>query len=110
MRKRGKRVKISVAEIQANRLQGAAERAERNYLLSQQPMTNLFKVIVFEVDGLQMMRRLVPVVHQVGQEISIGSPVGFKLANAEPGQEFTIARPGGEHSVVKVLSIAESVA
>lgn len=108
MRKHGKRVKVTVANAQANGLQAAVERAERNYLLNQQPVTNLFKIIAFELDGLQITRRLVPMVRQVGQEISIASSVGFRLANATPGQEFTIARPDGESSVVKVLAVTET--
>lgn len=111
MRKRGKRIRVTVAEAQGKRLQVAAQQAEHRYMLNHQPVTNLDKVIEFELDGMWMRRRLVPVVRQIGEEISIASPVGFTLANAQPGQEFVITRPDpNEYSIVKVLSIAESVA
>ena len=81
------------------------------FILKHEPAANLDKVITFELEGTRMVRRLVVTVKQFGAEISIASPVGMKLANAQQGEQFTIIRrdPDG-YSVGKVLSIADSVA
>lgn len=107
---RGKKVKVSAADC-AFRMTDAMIPKRFQYITHRGPVTNMDKVIRFELDGTEVVRQLVPVVRQVGQEISIASPVGMRLANANPGQEFVIPRPGtDEFSVVKVLSIEESVA
>ena len=81
------------------------------FILKHEPVVNLDKVITFELEGTRMVRRLVVTVKQFGAEISIASPVGMKLANAKPGDPFTITRPDPDgYSVGKVLSIADSVA
>jgi transcription elongation GreA/GreB family factor len=87
------------------------------FILKHEPVANLDKVITFELEGTRMVRRLVVTVKQFGAEISIASPVGMKLANAKPGDPFTIpskgtvTRPDPDgYSVGKVLSIADSVA
>jgi len=81
------------------------------FILKHKPAANLDKVITFELEGTRMVRRLVVTVKQFGAEISIASPVGMKLANAKPGDPFTITRPDPDgYSVGKVLSIADSVA
>ena len=81
------------------------------FSLKREPVANLDKVIEFELEGTRMVRRLVVTVSVFGQEISIASPVGRKLANAKPGDQFTITRPDPDgYSVGKVLSIADSVA
>jgi len=78
------------------------------FILKHEPAANLDKVITFELEGTRMIRRLVVTVKQFGAEISVASPVGMKLANAKPGDPFTITRPDG-YSVGKVLSIADSL-
>jgi transcription elongation GreA/GreB family factor len=81
------------------------------FILKHEPVANLDKFIEFELEGTRMIRRLVVTIKQFGHEISIASPVGLKLANAKPGDEFTITRPDPDgYSVGKVLSIADSVA
>jgi len=81
------------------------------FILKHEPVANLDKFIEFELEGTRMVRRLVVTVKQFGREISIASPVGLKLANAKPGDQFTITRPDPDgYSVGKVLSIADSVA
>jgi transcription elongation GreA/GreB family factor len=78
--------------------------------VSRQPVTNLGKVIAFELDGARLVRRLVMTVRAIGEEISIASPTGAKLANAQSGQEFQVSVKGTEDFlVVKVLTIADSI-
>jgi transcription elongation GreA/GreB family factor len=79
-------------------------------ILSRQPVANLGKVIAFELDGAQLVRRLVMTVRAIGEEISVASPTGTKLVNAQPGQEFHISVKGtDDYLVVKVLTITESL-
>jgi transcription elongation GreA/GreB family factor len=82
-----------------------------HFILKHEPVANLDKFIEFELEGTRMVRRLVVTVKQFGAEISIASPVGMKLANAKPGDPFTITRPDPDGYLVgKVLSICDSVA
>ena len=79
-------------------------------ILSRQTVTNLGKVIEFELDGARLVRRLVQTVQRIGEEISIASPTGTKLVNAQPGQEFQISVKGTDGYLVgKVLTIVDSV-
>lgn len=79
-------------------------------IVSRQPVANLGKVIAFELDGAQLVRRLVMTVRAIGEEISVASPTGTKLVNALPGQEFQVSVKGtDDYLVVKVLTIAESL-
>jgi transcription elongation GreA/GreB family factor len=79
-------------------------------ILSRQPVANLGKVLVFDLDGARLVRRLVRTVRAIGEEISVASPTGAKLANAQPGQEFHISVKGtDDYLVVKVLTIADSI-
>jgi len=80
------------------------------YILNHEPVLNLDKVIVFELDGQRLVRRLVMTIHAV-DEISPASPVGYRLANARPGATFEIPQPDPDPCVVvKVLDILDSLA
>jgi transcription elongation GreA/GreB family factor len=80
------------------------------YILNHQPVSNLDKVIEFEYEGMRMVRKLVVTVREFGEEISVASPVGFRLANAKVDEVFTVTRPDPDgYSVGKVLVISESV-
>jgi len=82
-------------------------------LLRGKPIENLWKQIEFVADGVQLQRRLVVTV-TTKDEISIASPVGMRLANATPGEQFVIPMKAPDPdvivSVVKVLSGESSVA
>ncbi len=79
------------------------------YILKRMPVTNLDRVIEFELGGEKFVRRLVMTVHEIGEEISVASPVGLHLANAKPGAVFQI-NVANECSVGKVLSVSGSPA
>ena len=77
------------------------------YILGNQPVSNLGKVIEFEYEGAHMVRKLVVTVRVFDQEISVASPVGFRLANAKVDDVFTVTRPDPDgYSVGKVLAIS----
>ena len=81
------------------------------YILGNQPASNLDKVIEFEYQGEHMVRKLVVTVREFGKEISVASPVGFRLANAKVDEVFIVMRPDPDGYLVgKVLSITNSVA
>ena len=80
------------------------------YILSCQSITNLDKVIVFELDGERLIRRLVRTAIRLHEEISVSSPTGSKLANAQPGQKFEVSVKGTDSYLVgKVLEIKDSL-
>jgi len=82
-------------------------------LLRGKPIENLWAQIEFIADGVQLQRRLVVTVAKK-DEISIASPVGGRLANAKPGDQFVIPMKAPEPdvvvSVVKVLPVGISPA
>lgn len=80
------------------------------YILKRQPVRNLGRVIRFALDGEEMVRQLVMTAHDIAHEISVASPVGMRLANAEQDKEFIVPLPGDEFIVVKVLAIQDSLA
>lgn len=69
-------------------------------------MSNLDRVIQFELDGNPLQRRLVgfTVVDDPAEELSIESPVGRALLGAQVGDEFVVPAPAGD-VVVKVQSV-----
>ena len=83
-------------------------------LLRGKPIENLWAQIEFVVDGVKLQRRLVITVTKIGKEISVASPVGGRLANAKPGDQFVIQMKAPEPdvvvSVVKVLPVGISPA
>lgn len=89
-------------------------RGPSKYVLRGKPVVNLGALIEFVVDGVQLRRRLVITVTKIGEEISVASPVGGRLANAKAGDQFVIPMKEPEPdvivSVVKVLNIESSVA
>ena len=72
------------------------------------PIENLWKRIEFVVDGERLCRRLVVTTNsKAADEISVASPVGVRLANAKPGEQFVIPRIAPDPDVkLNVLSIA----
>ena len=74
------------------------------------PVKNMDRVIRFMLDGDEMVKRMVLTVNDRVHEISVASPVGSRLANAEPDNEFVIPIAGPVTIRVKVLSIAAPVA
>jgi len=80
------------------------------YIMKHQPVANLGKRIKFELGGVLLVRCLVLTVHAIGEEVSVASPVGVQLANAQPGDKLEVHQPGDEYLFGKVLSIVDSVA
>ncbi len=78
------------------------------FLFKGKPAENLGKLIEFVVDGERLCRRLVVTANtKAANEISIASPVGTRLANAQVGQQFIIPSIAPDPDVVlSVLSIA----
>jgi len=82
-----------------------------DYILNRRPVTNLGKVIMFELGRDRLTRKLVITAQDTHVEISVASPVGTQLANAKPGDRLEIAVKGEEGYLFgKVLSIVDSVA
>lgn len=70
-------------------------------------MSNLGRVIQFDLDGIQLQRRLVDlhVLDDPGVELSVESPVGRALLLARAGDELVVKAPAGD-VIVKVRSVA----
>jgi transcription elongation GreA/GreB family factor len=70
-------------------------------------MSNLGRVVRFDLDGIRLERRLVdlPVLDDPGSELSVESPVGRALLSAAAGDELVVKAPAGD-VVVKVQAVA----
>jgi len=66
---------------------------------------NVERVVRFEVEGMELARRLVLGQVEGTTELSVESPVGRALRNARPGDRMRVEAPGGcvEVSVLEVL-------
>jgi len=73
-------------------------------ILNHQTVTNLDKLIRFTLNGQEMVRRLVITAFKP-EEISLAAPVGWKLANAQPGATFEIPVEDEPSIQYEVLSI-----
>jgi transcription elongation GreA/GreB family factor len=80
-----------------------------NYIRNGKTARNLDRTIRFTLDGEELTRRLVLTAHDLAEEISVASPVGVRLANAEAEKEFIIPLPEEQFIVVKVLEVVDSV-
>ena len=78
------------------------------FLFKGKPAANLDRWIEFMVDGEKLTRRLVMTAStKANDEISIASPVGTRLANARPGEQFVITRVAPDPDVMlSVVAIA----
>lgn len=75
------------------------------FIVNRKNVTNLDRMIEFELDGARLTRRLV-LTATCPTEVSIASPVGAQLANAQPGDPLQITLKGEEGYLFgKVLSV-----
>ena len=65
-------------------------------------LNNVWKFVEFVAEDVTLMRRLVPEVTDFEVEISTRCPVGTRLVEARPGDEFSVAAPGGDVWVLVV--------
>lgn len=66
--------------------------------------SNLWQVVQFNLDGIELERRLVLAIEDVDRDINVSSPVGKALLHAAAGERIVVEAPGG-NVVVKVLEI-----
>jgi transcription elongation GreA/GreB family factor len=66
---------------------------------------NLDHVVRFEVEGMELVRRLVAHEVEAVDELNVASAVGRALRNARPGDRMSVEAPGGcvEVSVLEVF-------
>lgn len=77
------------------------------FLFKGKTAANLDRQIEFMLDGETLLRRLVVTKNlKAADEISIASPVGTRLANARPGEQFVIpSKPPDPDLVLSVVNI-----
>ena len=78
------------------------------FLFKGKPAANLDRRIEFELDNEKLVRLLVVTAStKATDEISIASPVGTRLANAQVGQQFIIPSVAPDPDVIlSVVSIS----